>query len=58
MIVVFGALFLYGPIFTILALNCLFDLGLLITWKTWLSVAWLCMIFGGGKVAAAVRDRR
>ena len=45
---------IFAPIFTIMALNTLFGLGIAITFWTWLSAVWLQMVTFGG-VAASLK---
>lgn len=40
---------LFGPIFTIWALNLIFNLSIPITFWTWLSTAWLSFLVVGYK---------
>lgn len=42
-----------GPIFTIWSLNLLFGLAIPVTFWTWLSMFWLCMVVGGAFKASA-----
>ena len=42
-----------GPIFTIMSLNTLFGMSIALTWKTWLSAAWLA-----GLVVASASNRK
>ena len=40
-IVIIGLMILIGPVFTIMALNKVFGMGLAIDFWTWLSVFWI-----------------
>jgi hypothetical protein len=46
------AIIIFAPIFTIMALNTLFGLGIALTFWTWLSVVWLQMVTFGGVAAS------
>ena len=41
------ALIIFGPIFTIWALNLLFGTGIMVNFFTWLSMVWLQILVGG-----------
>lgn len=43
-------LVIIGPIFTILALNTLFNVGIDLTLGTWFAMAWLHFVAGSGIV--------
>lgn len=43
-------LVIIGPIFTILALNTLFGVGIDLTFGTWFAMAWLHFVAGSGIV--------
>lgn len=47
MVVFLLFLFGIGPVLTILSLNTLFNTGIVISFWSWLSVAWLHMIAAG-----------
>lgn len=49
LVVVSGLLIAFGPIFTIWALNLIFNLSIPITFWTWLSTAWLSFLVVGHK---------
>lgn len=41
-----------GPLLTITALNCLFGLQIMYTFKTWLAIVWLGLVFGSSSAVA------
>jgi hypothetical protein len=49
LVVVSGLLIAFGPIFTIWALNLIFNLSIPTTFWTWLSTAWLSFLVVGYK---------
>jgi hypothetical protein len=38
---------IFGPIFTIWSINCLFGTEILLNFKTWCAMTWLLVILGG-----------
>lgn len=46
------AIVVVAPIFTIMALNTVFALGIPLTFWTWLSIVWLQMVTFGGVAAS------
>jgi len=54
MLVVF--FFVVGPWFTLWSLNTVFGLGLVMTFKMWMSLAWLGLLVGGGAIKYNSRD--
>jgi hypothetical protein len=46
---VFMALIIIGPMFTIWSLNCLFGTEIAFNLKTWAAVIWLMTVFHGIK---------
>lgn len=38
-----------GPVFSIMALNALFGLGIELTFGTWFAMAWIHLILSGAK---------
>ena len=47
---------IFGPIFTIWALNTLFHLGIPYTFQTWMAVLWLTLIIRGFSMSAKSSD--
>lgn len=41
---------IFGPIFTIWALNTVFNTGIAITFWNWLSVSWLTFVISAAKL--------